>query len=118
MNKDDLGIACDKLTDIIDDEGMGYISREPYEVYERLVEERIDESISRCVLVLLLAGIVDVVQSVDGEIDVPELSRWIQLDCYYTKNVADDLAGMFLMAFSDDNMVRWNDEIEEGFRIF
>lgn len=114
MNYDNLK---DSIKGIIDDEGIEYLSREPYEVYERLLECRLKPGLCRCVLSLLLAGIIEYVNGKDTP-DVMESSKWIQAECFYKKSVADGFAEMFVSLFSEENMSDWKERSEEGFRAF
>ena len=134
----------DYLKDVIDDEGIDYLSREPYEVFKYLTEEmKLDRRVCCCVLSALLAGVVEetlrilgvdlddegnpVMTAMFGVIDesnlIPDddlkrLSKWIQKECFYKKNVADELAEMFLQLFSTENMASWDNRSEEGFKVF
>ena len=111
MNYDDLKYS---LKSIIDDEGIGYLSREPYKVYESLLECMVEPALCRAVLSVFLAGIMDKVEGTD----ITVLSRWIQSECFYKKGMADNLAGMFISLFSDENKAAWDEREEEGFRNF
>ena len=106
--------AQESLKAIIDEEGIDYLTREPYEVYESLLECMVEPALCRTVLSALLAGIMD---KVDGA-DITALSKWIQSECFFKKSVADNLAEMFISLFSDENKAAWDEHTEEGFRNF
>ena len=44
------------LTEIINEQGMEYLQREPYEVYGRLISAGAEKASARLVLITLLAG--------------------------------------------------------------
>lgn len=102
LNQDKVDVLYNRLVEIIDKESIGYISREPFIVYENLIKDKADDKLCRCVLTALLSGIVDVIQS----------------ECCYTKDVADSLTKLFLALFSDENTARWRTKYEEGFSAF
>ncbi len=41
------------LKDVIDNEGISYLCREPYTIYERLLEQGIDPRLCRAVFVVI-----------------------------------------------------------------
>ena len=110
-------IIKEKLKSIVDDEGIDFLSREPVKMYKRLTESAdTDLRMCRCVLSVLLAGIMEKVQG--ASYDDEALSKWIQSECFYKKKVADKLAEMFLLLFSAENMATWSSKEEAGFREF
>ena len=50
------------LKDVIDNEGISYLCREPYTIYERLLEQGIDPRLCRAVLSSLLTGIPETIR--------------------------------------------------------
>lgn len=110
------GIKSD-LKNIVDGEGIDFLSRSPIEVYKKLSSSAdADQKLCRCVLSVLLAGIMEQVQ--DSSSDSEALSKWIQSECSYKKSVADGIAEMFMSLFSTENMVEWSSQEEAGFREF
>ena len=134
----------ESLRNLVNDEGIDYLSREPFEVYRYLTDEmELDKKLCRSILSVLLAGVVEetlkiqgvqsdaegrpVLTGLSGVIEdsnqIPDdklnrLTKWIQKECFYKKSLADDLAGMFLSLFSTENLAAWNVRTGEGFREF
>ena len=111
MDFDKCGVELKK---IIDEEGIEYLSRESYGVYESLYECTEVPALCRCVLSVLLAGIMEHMEGAEPA----SLSSWIQKHCFYKKNVADGLAAMFVSLFSEENREAWSDKADGGFREF
>ena len=114
------GIKGD-LKNIVDGEGIDFLSRNPMDVYKKLISSAdADLKLCRCVLIVLLAGITDQVRDYqpDGDNNVALFLKWIQSECCFKKSTADGLAKMFLSLFSPENMTAWSSQEESGFREF
>lgn len=99
---------------IIDKEGLKYIERDPYAVYEKLIAEKVDPSYARIVLVTLLSGTPTKAKKLDKEF----LSKEIQKDCYLKKSMADRLAAMYKTIFDRKNLSVWSKKRLSGFKEF
>ena len=102
------------IKDIIDKEGLKYIGREPYVVYEQLIAEKVDPSLARMILVMLLSGTPTKAKKLDKEL----LSKEIQKDCYLKKSMADRLADMYKAIFDKKNLSGWSKKRLSGFKAF
>ena len=98
------------MNGIIGREGQEFIDREPYSVYERMIEEKVDPAIARMVLVTLLSGTPAKAEALDKEM----LSKEIQKDCYLKKSMADQLAEMYKGIFDKENLVAWDGKTGGG----
>ena len=74
------------LTNIIDEQGVEYLQRSPYAVYQKLISEKARSDYARLVLITLLCN-----ASVKaGEMDEAELSKDLQNSCFLRKKAAED----------------------------
>lgn len=99
---------------IIDTEGLKYIEREPYALYERLIAEKVEPSFARMILVTLLSGTSSKAKKLDKEL----LSKEIQKDCYLKKSMADLLADMYKTLFDKKNLSGWSKKRFSGLKEF
>lgn len=100
------------LKQIIDREGINYLSTDSYKVYKEL-SGTVDGCSARLILVTLLAGV--------AKCDIHEetaLSKYIQKECCLKKSASDRLACLYLSLFSAENCREWNHKIDEGFNNF
>ncbi len=102
------------LKEIIDDHGMEYLHKKPYEVYCGLIDKGAAEAYARLVMVTLMAGAsVKAVQA-----DANELSEHIQRECFVVKDMADEAADMYKEVFDVKEVAGWEAKKNFGFREF
>ena len=102
--------VIDIINGIIGKEGQEFINREPYSVYERMIEEKVDPAIARMVLVTLLSGTPAKAETLDKDL----LSKEIQKDCFLKKSMADQLAEMYKGIFDKENLATWDGKQDRG----
>ena len=102
------------LVEIIEEQGIEYLQRKPYEVYCKMISAGADEAYARLVLITLLSG-----ASIKArEMDVDDLSKDIQKECYLRKKMADEISAMYGTLFNAENISTWKKRKHYGFRIF
>lgn len=102
------------LKQIIDREGVNYLSTSSYAVYNELLKtDPADKCLARLILITLLAGAVQRVAD-----DEAALSAYIQKECCLKKSVSDKLAGLYVSLFGTENRREWDHKTDEGFRKF
>ena len=107
---------AEKLKGIIDSNGPEYLSEEPYKVYKILVEEKaVDKKIAGALLYLLTTEVICSVKPGDEN---SSLSKAIQRECSFNKNMADQLAAILLALYSKDNEKEWKDKDLAGLENF
>ena len=105
-----------KLKDLIDKNGPGYLAEEPYQVYTELIgSDAADNKTAGAILCCLLSGIAEETR-VDR--DLEGLSKVIQKECCFNKKMANHLAEIFLVLYSDGNKDGWKQKDMEGFTAF
>lgn len=72
-----------QLEEIIKEHGIEDLQRKPYEVYGKLITAGITDAHARLVLITLLSG----ASAKARELDVADLSRDIQKECYLQKEL-------------------------------
>lgn len=92
------------IREIIEKQGVGYLMRDAHVVYRKLISNKVNASISRVILITLLAGAPE--KSLD--MNQNSLSEAFQKECYLQKGMADRLADMYLHLFSKSNMDHWD----------
>ena len=105
-----------KLKDIIDKNGLDYLTDEPYEVYKILVQK---ENVDQKAASMILYALVNEVQSVvDSNSDMESAAKMIQNQCSLSKKGADYLTEIFLSLYSKENEESWKKKELEGFTQF
>ena len=107
---------ADKLKNIIDENGPGYLADNPYEAFLKLTESgATDRRTASAVLCLLVSGMLD---EIGKDRDSAELSKQIQKECSFNKKMSEDLANIFLSVFSAENEKEWKEKELEGWKQF
>ncbi len=102
------------LCALINEHGIDYLQREPYEVYKKIISSGTDGKLARLVLVTLLSD-----ASIKArEMDLENLSKNIQKECCMKKKAADEMSKMYKSLFDAENMSGWKRRMEYGFREF
>lgn len=105
-----------KLKEIIDNNGLDYLTEEPYKVYEILIEEKVaDKKMAGALLYLLTTEISGNVKPVD---DISFLSKHIQKECSFNKKMSDQLAKILIALYSQDNENEWKNKDLAGLKNF
>ena len=105
-----------KLKCLIDANGPGYLTDEPYSVFKELIKAKIaDRKLAGAILYLLVSGIPDEVAKAD---DVAVVTRAIQKSCCFNKGMADLLASIFFPLYSDENKQEWKAKDKAGLTEF
>ena len=97
------------LKELIEMNGPDYLSEEPYEVYQNLLEEKADPVLSGMILYTLVSGIAEKAESVNRD----ELSSLIQKKCFLKKKQTDQMADLYSSLFSEENLRQW--KAKEGY---
>ena len=109
-------IIVDKLRELIDTNGIKYLSQDTFSVYKELVASNTaDTKTAGAILYCLLNGIAD---KAGSENDVAVLSKTIQAECSFNKKMADKLSVIFTSLYSTENEERWNGMKLQGFNQF
>lgn len=103
-----------QLGAIIDEQGIDYPQRKPYEVYKKLISSGNDRKLARLVLVTLLSD----ASKKAREMDMENLSKIIQEECCMKKKAADEMSAMYKSLFNAENMSDWKKRKDYGFREF
>ena len=97
----DMEDVVEKLKEIIEDKGPGYLSAEPYKVYKKLLKDKVaDKKTVGALLMIFANGIADMVRP---ETDLALLSKLIQTDCCFNKKMSDRLAAILISLYSQEN---------------
>lgn len=104
--------AAAGLKDIIDRNGMDYLTDEPYKVYLELIEKGMADKKTAGMILYLLVNDVPRTVNMDNGRDV--VSKEIQTRCNLNKRVADDLADILAFLYSKDNKLDWKKKEKEG----
>ena len=108
--------VVEKLKEIIEDKGPGYLSAEPYKVYKKLLKDKAaDKKTAGALLMLFVSGIHN---EVKPETEFAFLSKLIQKDCCFNKKMADKLAAIVLSLYSQENEDEWERNDMAGFESF
>ncbi len=105
-----------KLKEIIDLNGMDYLTEEPYKVYQELLQSKVADRKTAC---LILYALMNRVQSKVKTDDAPiSFSKEIQRICSLNKKAADYLSVVFLNLYSKENENDWRKKNMEGLAQF
>ncbi len=104
------------LKEIIDRNGPNYLTDKPYQVYEKLLKSgAVDMKTAAALLHILAVGLLE---SVDPGKDAEQLSDLIQRECSINKQMADRLAIVLHILYSQDNKREWRRKEKEGLTQF
>lgn len=103
------------LKELIYKNGEDYLSREPYEVYKKIIESKVVE---KCVAasfihLLLCVSLKDIVNN-----EKEDISKIIQKECFFNKKISDYLSGIILSLYSKDNKNELENNELVGFKSF
>lgn len=114
--KENFGAVQNELKAIIDKEGKGYLAREPYGVYETLLEQNdVGKRAAGAVLLTLIAGVPD---RQDILVDEDVLAKVIQEECLLNEEVSRYLSIMYKALFSEENEKHWSEKELSGLHKF
>ncbi|MBR2528256.1 MAG: hypothetical protein IKE58_07295 [Blautia sp.] len=99
------------LKEIIDQNGIDYLQREPYRVYQHLAANGIPVDHARLVLVTLMAE----ASKNAREMETESLSKDLQKSCFLRKKPADEISAMYKSLFDDGNLSSWKEKENLGF---
>lgn len=102
------------LDSIINEHGIEYLQKEPYNVYCRMLSEGVDSLHSRLILLTLLSG----TSAKALEMDREQLSADIQKECCLRKKAADEMAAIYKELFEPQKTAAWKRKRNFGFREF
>ena len=89
------------LKEIVDKNGPNYLIDEPFQVYTELIRSGNADRKTAAALLHLLAG--GLLENADPGNDAELLSDSIRRECSINKRMADRLAAILYMLYSDDN---------------
>lgn len=105
-----------KLKELIDKNGPGYLYDQPYKTYQALIEA--DPTEKKTAGAILLALVRGINEDVTKQTDMKGLSKLIQDECCFNKRMADTVASVFLTLYSKDNSEKWKTKAMEGWKQF
>ncbi len=97
-----------KLKEIIDRNGLAYLTEEPFKVYQELLQSK--EADRKAAGLVLYALVNDVQNEVESDGDPASLSKEIQRRCSLNKKTADYLSTIFLNLYSKENQNSWKEK--------
>ncbi len=95
-------------------EGIEYLEREPFEVYQKLIGEKSDPVCARLVLTALTAN----GKKKACELELEPLAQYFERECGLSSEAANQTAGMLKELFNQSNTAAWEERKEYGFREF
>ncbi|MBR6410783.1 MAG: hypothetical protein IKS35_05310 [Clostridia bacterium] len=105
-----------KLKEMVDENGPNYLAEQPFRVYSELVSSEItDRQTAAAVLHLLASGLLERVGQCQT---LEELSKSIQSECNLNKRMADRLASILHLLYSQENKKEWCHKEREGLAQF
>lgn len=100
------------LKEIIDQNGLKYLTDEPYRVYTELVKSgTADRKTAAALLHLLASGMLE---TADPGYDAELLSGTIRRECSLNKKISDRLAIILYTLYSEKNKKEWQRKEREG----
>lgn len=100
------------LKEIIDQNGLKYLTDEPYLVYTKLVKSgTADRKTAAALLHLLASGMLE---TADPGYDAELLSGTIRRECSLNKKISDRLAIILYTLYSEKNKKEWQRKEREG----
>lgn len=104
------------LKDIIDQNGMAYLTDEPYKVYTELIQNGNTDRKTASMILYLLVN--DIHRKIDTESSLLVVSKVIQDRCSLNKKAADYLADILLSLYSKENEKAWKEKEMKGLSSF
>ena len=104
------------LKEIVDNNGPNYLIDEPFQVYTELIRSGNADRKTAAALLHLLAG--GLLENADLGNDAELLSDSIRRECSINKRMADRLAAILYMLYSDDNRRKRHRKEKEGLTQF
>lgn len=103
------------LKELIYKNGEDYLSREPYEVYKKLVESKVVEKVVAASFthLLLCVNIKDLINN-----EKEDISKIIQKECFFNKKISNYLIDIILSLYSKDNKNELKNNELVGFKSF
>ncbi|MCD8223398.1 MAG: hypothetical protein LUC99_00855 [Clostridiales bacterium] len=111
-----IGKITAKLKEIIDRNGLVYLTEEPYKVYQELLQS--EKTDRKAAGLILYALVNDVQNEIEPGGDTISLSKLIQRKCSLNKKTADYLSAIFLNLYSKENKNSWKERNLEGLSQF
>lgn len=113
---DQIGKSITKLKEIVDRNGPNYLTDEPYKVFTELTGSgAADKKTAGAILYFLVNGLLEYI---DEDCTVEELSERIQKDCSFNKKMTDRLTTIFLSLYSLQNREEWKSMDLQGLEQF
>ena len=107
---------ADVLEEIVNQNSPKYLTDEPYSVYTELIESgSADRKTAAAFLHLLASGMLE---TADPCCDVEQLSDSIRRECSLNKRMADRLAAILHILYSQDNKREWKCKALNGLSQF
>lgn len=98
----------------IEEEGLPYLSGEPYLIYEDLLSSKVDAYTSRLTLATLLANVPS--KAMKTEMNADTLSAFISKECAFRKDIALEFADMYLSLLNPKQISAWREREQNGFQ--
>ena len=109
-------MTVQKLKEIIDQNGLTYLTDAPYQIYEELLKSKAaDRKTAGALLLALVNGIQ---AEAEKNSNLPDLSHTIKRDCGLNKAMADEIAGILSDLYSPDNKAEWRKMNKAGLAQF
>ena len=111
-----IGGIVEVLKEIVDENSPKYLEDEPYQVYEKLLESgAVDRKTAAALLHLLAGGLLE---TTDPGYDAELLSDSIRKECSINKQMADRLATILYILYSQENKREWSRKEKKGLSQF
>lgn len=108
--------VVDELKELIDLNGTGYLKREPYSVYKKLIDSKnIDKKVAGAILLVIADN--DYMDN-DYKDDIDVVSVIFQDKYCFNKRMSYILAGIFSNLYTDKNEDKWKKMINCGWKQF
>lgn len=105
-----------KLKEIVSENSPGYLSDEPYKVFNELIVSGVtDRKTAGAILYFLVS---DLIAKINDDISFEDLSHLIQNKCSFNKRMANTLASIFLSLYSLENREEWKNMDLKGLERF
>ena len=108
--------VAEKLKTLIDSNGPGYLSDDPYGVYKELVGSGIADRKTSGALMFLFT--TDIPDKIIPDNDASAVSKLIQRECCFNKKMSDRLAEIVLLLHSNENEEEWKNKDMIGLEQF
>lgn len=100
------------LKDIINQNGLKYITTKPFEVYEKLLKSGASDQ--RTATALLSVFVSSLIPFTDEKL----LSTFIQTECSFNEKMSDRLSSILRALYSEENRKEWINKKNEGLKEF